>query len=251
MSAIDLATPITSAMIPAMKAAGIEAVCRYLSNNAAKNLSIIEARLLSDAGINIVLVWEAAGDRYDSFTETQGIIDAQRAVAQAKTLGAPPRAAIYFAVDFDATDAQIGQGITGYMKRVAGIMSPSGYRLGVYGNGAVCKAMLDTGIADLAWVWGAGGTNGTAAFVASGRWAIRQHPTIREFGVSVDPDDVQGDYGGWRLPSAGQVYPADIVPDAMTLQGALKAAGLYQGAIDGVWGNQSQAALAAYYRRSA
>lgn len=271
MSAIDLATRITPAMIPAMKAAGIEAVCRYLSNSLAKNLSLDEAKLLSAAGIKCVLVWEALGDRYSSFTAGQGMTDAERAVAQATALGMPKGGAIYFAVDFDANAQEIAGGITAYMRAVMQSQpwGLNGWRIGIYGNGAVCKAMLDAGLADLAWVWGAGGTNGTAAFIASNRWAIHQHPTKQWFGASVDPDDVQGDYGGWLLgdaprptaapptiTSAGQGLPGSpgpeiVIPDALDMQKALKAAGFYKGALDGDtpggWGDLSSAALRAYY----
>lgn len=229
MSAIDLATRITPSMIPAMKAAGIEAVCRYLSNSPAKNLSADEAKLLSAAGIKCVVVWEAQGDKYASFTAAQGAIDAGRAIAEAHSLGMPAGACIYFCGDdFDASDAQIAGGITQYMKPASALVHTAGFTVGVYGNGACCKAMLDGGMADKAWLWGVRMSNGTPAFTASGRWSIRQHPTINEFGASVDPDDVQGDYGGWLLgdaprpivpavpaaaPAAGPALPASPGPD--------------------------------------
>lgn len=255
MSAIDLATRVTAAMIPSMKAGGIEAVCRYLSNSPAKNLSLDEAKLLSGAGIKCVLVWEAQGDRYNSFTADQGITDAERAVSQATALGMPKGGAIYFAVDFDATADQITDGITAYMRAVMQSQpwGLNGWRIGIYGNGAVCAAMLDAGLADLAWVWGAGGTNGTQAFIASNRWAIRQHPTVNRFGASVDPDDVQGDYGGWMLgssvgaPSSTTAVADAAIPSANVLQAALQLSGFYQGALDGVWGPQSSTALTQYY----
>jgi hypothetical protein len=254
MPAIDLATRITPAMIPAMKAAGIEAVCRYLSNSPAKNLSLDEAKLLSAAGIKCVVVWEAQGDRYSNFTPGQGFTDAERAGTQAAALNVPPLTTIYFAVDFDASGAQIASGITDYFRAVSAKVLLAGYGAGVYGNGAVCAAMLDAKIADKAWVWGAGGTNGTQAFIASNRWSIRQHPTVNEFGASVDPDDVQGDYGGWLFggTAAAPVLlaspgPVIAIPEAKALQTALKAAGRYVGLVDNDWGPRSSAALTAYY----
>lgn len=251
MNAADLATPVTAAMIPAMKGAGIEAVCRYLSNSPAKNLSFAEARLLSDAGINCVLVWEARGDRYDNFTWPQGAVDVTRALAQASALGVPQGAAIYYAFDFDISDTQINIGGTAYMRAVRAAMATSGFRTGVYGNGGVCNSMLSLGLADLAWVWGAGGTNGTADFVASNRWAIRQHPTVREFGTSVDPDDVQGDYGGFRIGGSPiTVTAADAVATVRLLQGQLAALGYYQGQIDGQDGPLTSAAAMRAFREA-
>src|SRR5580692_2674851 len=101
MRAFDCSSRITSAMIPAMKAAGVITVCRYLSNNPEKNLSKEEAKLLADNSIYVVLVWESIGDRYSSFTTSQGNIDGLKAIAEALDLGVPVGACIYFAVDTD------------------------------------------------------------------------------------------------------------------------------------------------------
>lgn len=222
MPAIDLAQPITAAMIPAMKAAGIEAVCRYLSNSPAKNATKIEGELLAAAGIRLVLVWEAAGDNYANSTAGQGFTDATRAIAEAQALGVPKGSCIYFCGDdFDATDEQIAAGITSYMRVVKMRMQSAGYGTGVYGNGACCKAMLASGLADKAWVWGALGTNGTRDFIANGNWSIRQHPTVNEFGASVDPDDVRGEYGGFFLvppPAEAAPPPKEVMPPAATPQ---------------------------------
>jgi hypothetical protein len=116
------------------------------------------------------------------------------------------------------------------------------------------------------------GTNGTRAFVASNRWSIRQLPTVREFGVSLDPDDVQGDFGGFfvdepmpaevaapapasvasALPPAPSIAsPAQaassVMPDLEAAQTELKAKGMYDGLIDGLWGARTEAAFAAWY----
>jgi len=242
MNAIDMAAPITSAMIGPMKAAGIVAACRYLSNNPPKNLTAAEAAMLSRAGIKCVVVWEGQGDLYSSFTAAQGRSDAQDAIAQAMALRIPAGATIYFAVDFDANDSQIANGITDYFRAVKAEMAVSPYVGGVYGNGAVCSEMLDAGLAAMAWVWAGMGTNGTPAFMGSGRWSIQQHPTTQMFGASVDGDDVKEPYGGWLLAVTTPAFPIDI----KDIQSRLAAAGFYHGPIDGDFGPQSYAAMRAY-----
>ena len=202
--AIDLAQPLTPAQILAASKAGVEALCRYLWAGG-KGLTLAEARAATAANMKLVVVYEGRGDRYSSFTAAQGSIDAHHAIVLAQSLGIPKGATIYFCGDdFDATGSEIAGGILAYVKAASPVIRGAGFRFGVYGNGAMCKAMLDANLADNAWVWGAMGTNGTAAFVASNRWSIRQHPTVREFGVSVDPDEIQGDYGGFLvdLPKA-------------------------------------------------
>jgi hypothetical protein len=199
--ALDLARPLTETQIAAAATAGVAAICRYLWQGG-KGLTAAEVRACAQWQVRIVPVFEGRGNLYAYFTAAQARKDAAKVLALAAQLGIPKGVAIYFCgCDFDATGQQIAGGIAAYMTLAAQAVRAAGYRTGVYGNGAMCAFMLDRKVADLAWVWGAMATNGTAAFVSSGRWSIRQHPTVREFGVSVDPDDIQGDYGGW-LPVA-------------------------------------------------
>jgi hypothetical protein len=215
-TAIDQTSPPAPSELAKMAAAGMVASLRYLSRNRNKNLSRAEAVQTTGAGIKNVVVWEAQGDDPDSFTAAQGTADAKQALIEATVIGIPKGACIYFCGDdFDASDEQIAGPITDYMTSVAPLVRAAGYRVGVYGNGAMCAHMLDNHLADLAWVWGSGKTNGTQAFYASNRWSIRQHPTVTEFGASVDPDDVQGDYGGFFVgtpPSAPAVVPPATAP---------------------------------------
>lgn len=240
------------------KAAGVGFVCRYLSRSPAKNLTAAEAAALAAAGIKMVLVWETTDNRALDGGDA-GETDATQAASQAEALGVPYGTAIYFAVDFDASDPEIIQIAAGY---AAGFRRGLGgkYVAGVYGNGAVCAYLLDHGPSGVAYAWLAGGSgmNGTKAFDASGRWHIKQHVGDKlglALGINIDSDEARDgvEFGGFSLgpPTLplGNVRPAGedaIVGAVKTLQALLATRGLYPGAIDGIAGPQTLGALARF-----
>ena len=209
MKGIDLVSAITPDKIPALKAAGISVVIRYLSDHS-KGITKPEYDLLLSNGLGIILVFESQGDQYSYFTSTQGAADAGTITRLLGNLNAPERTSVYVcACDFDASDTQIKAGIHDYFTALSPRLSNN--RIGAYGNGAALAHLLDAKLISMAWVWGASHTNGTQDFLASGRWMIRQYPTISEFGLSVDPDDIQGDGGAiWGV--AGPASPVGAAP---------------------------------------
>lgn len=136
MNGFDAAREVGS-LAARLKAANIDFVCRYYSRNTAKNLSASEAKALGDAGIRIVSVWEGAGDLLASFSPAQGAQDAADALKLAAAIGQPQGSAIYFAVDFDATPAEIANEVTGYFVAIQTAFAGK-YKVGVYGSGLVC-----------------------------------------------------------------------------------------------------------------
>jgi len=69
----------------------------------------------------------------------------------------PPESAIYFAVDNDASGSDIVGPINEYFRGIAAGFAAAGgdapdYRVGVYGSGAVCQALMQAGLADYAWL---------------------------------------------------------------------------------------------------
>ena len=88
---------------------------RYCSHDAAKNLSPGEARALSQAGMRIGVVWETAGTHAGFFSRAQGLADGAAAFLMAsQVIGQPIGSAIYFAVDYDPTQADIDGAISNY-----------------------------------------------------------------------------------------------------------------------------------------
>lgn len=127
-----------------LKQADKSFVCRYLSTDPAKNLSEGEAVTYSRQGIDLVVVWES-GFNNAALGFSQGQIDANHALAQAKSLGKPTDAPIFFAVDFDAA----GPEVASYFKGVASILGID--RSGIYAGLDAVEYILDHKIVRWAW----------------------------------------------------------------------------------------------------
>ena len=172
-----------------LKSSGIEFVGRYYNtHNQAKNLTKTEAGVLIAAGLTIVAVWENGfPTRADYFTTGQGEQDAAAALKIAGQIGQPELSAIYFTVDYDATEADM-PAVTRYFQAIADAFDAAdrSYDTGVYGSGAVCKSILTAGLAGWSWLSQSMGWRGSHEFVG---YDIRQGMTTRMCGISVDMDD--------------------------------------------------------------
>lgn len=137
-----------SPSVATFKDAGVKFVANYFSNDTSKDLTPAEAKAWTAAGIPVVVVWESTANRALSGS-SGGQADAKQAKAK---LGAchPKRASapIYFAVDWDATDAQKPT-IANYLKGAASELGKD--RVGVYGSYYVCKYMLENDACKFAW----------------------------------------------------------------------------------------------------
>lgn len=203
-----------------MKKAGVEFVCRYLSNDSKKDLSPAEAQAASKAGISCVVVWESVADRALSGFDG-GKADAQKALAKAKECGMPADRPIYFAVDFDATSGQ-QRTIDAYLSGAASVIGKS--RVGVYGGYYVVRRCLDYGTA--VWAWQTYAWSG-------GNWDSRAHIQQYRNGVKFDGADVdynrstKADFGQWKvgetpnmaLSDADKKWILDNVPGAILTKG--------------------------------
>jgi peptidoglycan hydrolase-like protein with peptidoglycan-binding domain len=251
MNAYDMDSVPTPEMIPAMKASGITACIIY-----SRLITLDVAQLLSANDIDIVLVAEwGTGAQPSHYTAANGLTDAQRFLSEIAPLGIKPPGAYFCNGDFDASMAQITGGITDYRRAVKNVLDSEGIGAGGYGNGANMQTGLDDGTIAKAFVWAGMGTLGTPAFIESGRWSIRQYPTMTEFGASVDPDEVQGDYWGFRVPVA-TAQPMEAQPSPwrlleyaeplMTGDDVAAAQRLLGVSVDGIFGRQTQAAVRSF-----
>src|SRR5207302_9972984 len=108
-------------------AAGYTFVARYLSHDAGKNLTKAEADKLLVAGLDIVTVWETTADRAKSGA-AGGQVDGAKAKGQAEARGAPPTAAIYFAVHHDAAKRDLDS-TAAYATAIAHPLAPHPLRV--------------------------------------------------------------------------------------------------------------------------
>lgn len=182
----------------AIKNAGYDFVARYLSRSTWKVVTPAEAAQLQAAGLAIVLVYEDGSTAASYFSNGRGKTDAARAAQQAAALAAPANTTIYFAVDYDASDADLAGVITQYFQGIAdglrGFAAANGtqYRAGVYGSGATCSMLTGAGLATQGWLCQSTAFHGFATYTG---WSIRQGMPITVCGLHVDPDDAVGDFG--------------------------------------------------------
>lgn len=173
--------------------AGYEFVGRYLSRSSWKVISAGEVGALKDAGLSVVLVYEDGPTASSYFSEDRGTSDATRAAQQAAAIGAPPTTTLYFAVDYDASAADIAGPITAYFQGI--VSAATGFQIGVYGSGATCSAITGAGLASKGWLACAKGWAGYAGYQPSA--SIEQALPTTVLGLSVDPDTGNGAYGGF------------------------------------------------------
>jgi hypothetical protein len=183
----------------ALRAQGYDFAMRYYSNNASKNLSLGEARALSGAGLQIGVVWETSGTHAGFFSRAQGLADGAQAYRMAKeTIGQPFGSAIYFAVDYDPTQADIDGVISNYFTGVKAALyvandgQPS-YRVGVYGSGLCCGALVERDMAALSWLSQSTGFAGSRQYAEQKRYDLLQMLPARIVGadgivLSIDPN---------------------------------------------------------------
>jgi Domain of unknown function (DUF1906) len=199
---IDMATDARN-YSQELKASRLDFVARYYRDPTSRwpALSAAEAQMLSATGLRLVAVWEWHSGRPDYFSYASGYNDGMSAYRQARGIGQPPGSAIYFAVDYNAGEADMRAGIDPYFRGVhAGLQAAAGqapgYRVGVYGSGYVCDYLKRMRLAQYAWL---SNSNAWAGYDTFTGWNIKQ--SSRSPGLSFDHDtnEAWGDYGGFQV----------------------------------------------------
>ena len=132
----------------ALAAAGKVFVVRYVPTGVGpKDLSPAEIADYHGHGISICLVFETTAGRALA-GKVAGASDAAIAKTRAAALGFPATTPIYFAVDFDATDAQLGA-VDAYLTGAASSLGIG--RVGVYGGLRTIRHCQATKTAS--WFW--------------------------------------------------------------------------------------------------
>lgn len=204
----DCSTPLTGAVIAAFRSDGYEAVARYLVPSSWKAITKSEADTISEAGLQIISVFETTANRA-LVGRAAGLVDGASAIQVANDIGQPKGSTIYFAVDFDATAAQM-PAVIEYI-RGASEATP-GYNTGVYGSAAVIKAIQESGTCSRYWqtyAWSYGEK-------VEGIHIYQYKDDITIHGINVDLDESYGEEGGW-----------DTVPK-LSVEDANKVIGLLQ-----------------------
>jgi hypothetical protein len=189
---------------------GVEVVGRYYAaSKGSKVITKAEATALSAKGIKIFTVYEDIGSASQfNLTADQGGNDASRAKSQASAIGQPKGGVIYFAVE-GLPSGYKSADLPGIKDYFSGITKALGndYTAGVYGDGIVCRTLLDEGICTHTWLAQASWAfEGSIEFYASKRWSLAQIvtdlPTKPWRGLSVDINEGIGDIGSFLVPIA-------------------------------------------------
>ncbi|OKL45729.1 DUF1906 domain-containing protein [Pseudovibrio exalbescens] len=157
----------------------IVAVGRYLSKSSWKRIDRSEAENILSMGLDIFTVYQDAQNQPADFNATLGTENAQLARQQAATLvGQPPHTAIYFAVDYDASEDDYVNRIRPYFQAVNKALAEKDalpvYRPGVYGSGLICQNLLDDQLVAFAWLSESTGYRDHQQFYESYNWNLAQ-----------------------------------------------------------------------------
>ncbi|WAP53688.1 glycoside hydrolase domain-containing protein [Streptomyces sp. S465] len=197
--ACDTRYPISLDRARALKNAGYGVVGRYLdeeeSSKLDKEIQPGELDAIFAGGLRVFPIWQYNSRNLSNFTYQQGYQHAVRAHARAVGYGFARGVVIYFAVDYDATDAEISSNIVPYFHGVqAGLVSQGKrYIAGVYGSRNVCIRVSDEAYTACSFVSGmSSGYSGNLGFPLPSNWAFNQIQEIK-FSNGADTFDLDRD----------------------------------------------------------
>lgn len=198
------------------KSEGYSFVARYYSTtDSAKKLTKEEAQAASQAGLQLVAVYQDYNNKSEVFNYKYGVAQCTEAIKQAIEVGQPPSvegkpSAIYFAVDEKNVGDIPLESIEEYFKGVKDAMdrfsqsdtAKRSWDIGVYGNYKVVKHLQEKMGTDL-YVWQTSMGSGQANYFSKYfNYNIYQnlHEANRN-GVSIDENyaNVRGDFGGFTV----------------------------------------------------
>lgn len=183
-------------------AAGYTAVGLYLFRSSAfkQKLTRAAALAISKAGLYIFTVWEnGQPTTAEYFSALRGDSDAVYAIEEAEAIGQPKDTPIYFAVDYDAKEADLAY-ITAYFRQVRPKVVAAGYKVGAYGSGMVLAHLASLGLIQYSWLSQSKGFAGYQAWKAKAN--IVQGASTTILGMDVDTDTINGNAGGWKIIGA-------------------------------------------------
>jgi hypothetical protein len=184
---------------PCLADRGVRGVGRYYNyGSGTKVLTRREAQALLNNGIAIWVVFQFWNDEPRWFGADNGRKDAVRALQCAQELvGQPEGTAIYFGIDYNEKGDHYDSNIVPYFKAVRDTFAVDGrmpYRVGVYGNGLVCRRLLDDKLVTDTWLSCSSSYSEYQAFYASGRWSLSQTCGVPKVcGIDVDSNETNRD----------------------------------------------------------
>ncbi|PJE96517.1 hypothetical protein CUT44_18710 [Streptomyces carminius] len=191
VTACDTRFTITAARAKALYDADYRAVGRYLdepsSSNLNKEIQPGELEAIFSAGLNVIPLFQYDARSLDDFDYGNGYDHGRRAHDRAEGYGFNRSTVIYFAVDYDATQADMER-VVDYFVGVNDALKSKGskYIAGVYGSRNVCASVSAGAYVPYAYVSGMSyGFSGNLGFPLPQNWTFNQ---IKEFQFSAGSD---------------------------------------------------------------
>jgi hypothetical protein len=212
----DTATPLRAVTASAFSEQGYTFVGRYLAPAGLwKRLTAAEARIITNAGLYIVSLFERGASRAAEGAAA-GAEDGSAALQLAREVGQPEGSAIYFAVDYDAQPEDY-DAIEAYMR--AADEQLTGYELEAYGSYDVIRMLRDRGVIRpdggmQTYAWSRG------KLVAAPR-IFQGENDVFVNDVGIDRCESNGDAGGWKASMAITPSPVISKEDARQIRAIL------------------------------
>ncbi|MFC7261231.1 glycoside hydrolase domain-containing protein [Streptomyces lutosisoli] len=229
--ACDGVTKITPARAAALKADGIKYVGRYLTNPSTtslpeKAIQPGELQTIADSGLRCYPIYQTFGRDASGFTYAAGRAAGYAAANAALDHGFKPGARIFFAVDFDALDADVTSNVLPHFKGIEDSMADAGnpFKVGVYGPRNVCTRVAEAGHSTASFVSDmSSGFSGNYGYPLPGDWAYDQIVT-RTVGSGDGKIEIDNNIASGRdIGENSFNKPRGVLPDVRFLGGYLNA----------------------------
>lgn len=194
--------------VPAViHAAGYRFAGRYLDPGS-KGITRAEADHLTAAGIWIVVTYETSA-QWMLGGYSAGQAAAESAQSLGRAAGMPSGRPVFFAADFDASEAQI-PAVLACLSGCASVLGRNA--TGVYGGLAVVRAALDAGFT---WAWQTCAWSGGAWDPRAQLRQVRVNTLLGSSAIDVN-EAVAADYGQW-MPGTLPAAPVPQLPEGVTV----------------------------------
>ncbi|WP_369246955.1 glycoside hydrolase domain-containing protein [Streptomyces sp. R41] len=229
--ACDGVTKITAARAAALKADGIKYVGRYLTNPSTtslpeKAIQPGELQTIATSGLRCFPIYQTFGRDASGFTYPAGRAAGYAAINAALDHGFKPGARIFFAVDFDALDADVTSNVLPHFKGIEDSMADAGnpFKVGVYGPRNVCTRVAEAGHSSASFVSDmSSGFSGNYGYPLPADWAYDQIVT-RTVGSGDGKIEIDNNIASGRdIGENSFNKPRGVLPDVRFLGGYLNA----------------------------
>ncbi|MFC4054450.1 glycoside hydrolase domain-containing protein [Actinomadura syzygii] len=215
-TAFDCVTEVNTPRALALKDAGYQIVGRYLCNVAGTTLNKMiqpfELTTILGHGLRVFPIYQTYGGAVSYFNFKQGAADGFDAIVWARHHGFKPGTRIYFAVDYDAIDADVTSNIIPHFRGIKQSIDEygGGYTMGIYGPRNVCSRVGGQGLTSASFVSDMStGFSGNLGYPMPEDWAFDQIATIT-VGSGDRRIEIDNDIASGRDQGQNSVVPPGI-----------------------------------------